>query len=158
RQMNAIVSHAVARTPYLLWGAEAIVVVGYVWWLLKRKRNFKAAAAWGIVTGLVLIALPWYGLHAIDINRSLLALEQELPSNYPAELAPDNKPSPTMICPIGMAITIGGNFFGGVEFPFTALSIQAKPVIILDMTPKGLVASFDVMDDAGNILARVQRN
>ena len=149
---------AVAHAPYLLWAAEVIIAIGYLGWLLKRKRSFKTAAAWGIVTVMALLALPWYSVHAIDASRRLLALAQERSGNFPAELAPDNKPSPLLICPIGMGVTIGGNFFGGVEFPFTALSIQAKPVLILDMTPKGLVASFDVLDDAGNILARVQRN
>jgi hypothetical protein len=149
---------AVARAPYFLWSAEAVIAAGYLWWLLRSKRSLKAAAAWGIVTVLALLALPRYGVHAVAASRRLVALEQELRGNFPAELAPDNKPSPLLICPIGMGVTIGGNFFGGVEFPFTAVSIQAKPVLILDMTPKGLVASFDVLDDAGNILARVQRN
>jgi hypothetical protein len=152
--------HDFDRAIYLLWITEGIIVVCYLWWLFGRERKLKNAAAWGMVTLAILVTLPLYALPTIAARRGLFSIEQEnaeLLKNSP-ELFPDNKPSPLSICPIGVGISMGGNFFGGVEFPFTALSIRDTPILVLDMTPKGLVASFDVRDNEGNILARVQRN
>ncbi len=146
------------RAIYLLWAIEATAGVAYLWWLFRRGRKLQVAATWGIITLALLLSLPLYGLRFIADKRALFASEQEQLANVATELAPDNKPSPLLICPIGIGITIGGNFFGGVEFPFTALAIHDKPVLVLDMTPKGLVASFDVRDNEGTILARVNRN
>jgi len=147
----------------LLWIAPCLGAACYMGWVMSARPRVGRAAISGIITATLLVALPWFGLPVIARQRIQLAIEQEnaevarLPQNT-TELFPDNKPSPASICPIGYGISMGGNFFGGVEFPFVALSIHDKPIIVLDMTPKGLVASFDVLDNDGTVLARVQRN
>jgi hypothetical protein len=132
--------------------------IWYGWWLFtcKNCRNFVPWGICAIVLGCLVLVLAYP-----EINQRTDSFAQDQQERYlaknPAELMPD-KPSPKYGCPNGLNAVVGGNVFTSISFPFHAVEVHHVPLITLDVSPNGAVATFDVRDKNGLMVARVKRN
>jgi hypothetical protein len=96
----------------------------------------------------------------IEQNQRDQETRNRLSSN-PAALTPGNTPSPDGLC-LGsgvLNIILGDNVFGVSHFPFVAIQLHGKPLIILDRNKTGGVfVTMDIKDKYGVLLTRVVRN
>jgi hypothetical protein len=149
--------HDFSRARILVWIAVAIMWGCYFWWLIERQRK-NNKLLYAIFTFIGSFLLLVFALPTISEREEVFANEQLLKN--PAELTPDNQPIVlSRTCGQPFNILIGGNVFGATHFPYKAVTILWHPFITLDMDQEhGLFVTFDVRDEQGNLLARVDRN
>lgn len=142
----------VARIASLLLAADFVAC--YWLWLKGRRRNRCKKIAYG--------TLAFGGATAALVLGVLFAnvKEHEVLLKGAALEADDEHMNGGLRCPgVSMTVIIGDSAYAMARFPWTAISFDGRPLLVLDKLPDGgIVATFDIYDAQGNLLVRVQRN
>lgn len=116
--------------------------------------------------------LPWqwrFGICAVviplDLGMVVYLFRVNFARELKAEVAPlvaASLPIPVSSnCPIpsgAVALYLGNRVSVVSEFPHLIFSVRGDDVFVVDRESEGVVISFQVYDDSGNLVARLERN
>src|SRR5713101_202762 len=131
-----------------LAGAVIVFAIGGHDELAWKHRIAVCSLVFVVAVGLVVY------LYRVNLARELK--EQTAP------LISATLPSPVSSnCPIpkgAVALYLGNTVSVVTEFPHVVFRVGQEDVLVLDRDASGLLISFAVFDDRGNVMARLERN